>query len=313
MALTGEQVLAQVRGLRQWQSGEQRAPHKPLLLLLALGRLQGKGERLMPFEEAAAPLTRLLEQFGTPRRRQRPEYPFWRLRLDGELWEIEGEDLVETTQSGDPRLSSLRRQGVRGGLSPQVASLLVADDALFERVVAALLESHFPPSLHEDICLAAGLQVRMQVADQARRDPEFRIEVLRAYEYRCAMCGYDGRLDTVPVGLDAAHVQWWAYGGPDDLDNGLALCALHHRALDRGVVGISLDHRVLVSRRFHGSGRARELVIDLAGKPLHAPQQGLPLPAGEYLAWHGTEVFSGEARSPAVDVLAAEDRAPFGE
>ena len=312
MALTGDEVLTQVRALRQWRSGGQRAPHKPLLLLLALGRLQRRRERLMSFEEAAEPLSRLLEQFGPARRRQRPEYPFWRLRLDGQLWEIEGEDLVETTQAGDPQLSSLRRPDVRGGFSPQVASLLLEDDELFERVVSALLESHFPPSLHEDICTTAGLQVRATVADQARRDPEFRMEVLRAYEYRCAMCGYDGRLDSVPVGLDAAHVQWWAYGGPDDIDNGIALCALHHRALDRGVVGVSLDHRVLVSRRFNGSGRARELVIDLAGKPLQAPQDGLPLLAAEYLTWHGAEVFSGEARTPAVDVLAAEDRAPFG-
>lgn len=311
--MTGDEVLAQIRGLRQWRAGEQRAPHKPLLLLLALGRLQRQGERLMLFDEAAEPLRRLLEQFGPPRRRQHPEYPFWRLRLDGQLWEIEGEDAVDATQAGDPKVSSLRRHDVRGGLSPQVAGLLLEDDQLFEQVVAVLLESHFPPSLHEDICTAAGLRVRTHIADQARRDPEFRIEVLRAYEYRCAMCGYDGRLDTVSVGLDAAHVQWWAYGGPDDIDNGIALCALHHRALDRGVVGVSLDHRVLVSRRFNGSGRARELVIDLSGKPLHAPQHGLPLPAAQYLSWHGTEVFSGEARTAAADVLAAEDRGPFGE
>lgn len=62
MALTGEDVLAQVRDLRQWRSGGQRAPHKPLLLLLALGRMQAGGERLMSFEEAEEPLCRLPEQ-----------------------------------------------------------------------------------------------------------------------------------------------------------------------------------------------------------------------------------------------------------
>lgn len=313
MALTGEDVLAQVRDLRPWRSGEQRAPHKPLLLLLALGRMQAGGERLMSFEEVTDPLRGLLDQFGPPRRRQHPEYPFWRLRLDGALWEIDGEHLVETTQAGDPTLASLRRQGVFGGLTSEVATLLMADDTLLERVVAVLLNSHFPPSLHEDICAAVGLQVRWLITDPARRDPEFRIEVLRAYEYRCAMCGYDGRLDTVPVGLDAAHVQWWAYGGPDDLANGLALCVLHHRAFDRGVLGISPDHRVLVSRRFNGGVRARALVIDLAGRPLHTPQRGLPLPAATYLRWHDAEVFSGDPRIPAAEELAAEARPPFGE
>lgn len=311
MELTHDELLSQFRGIRQWQSGDHRAPHKPLLLLLALARLQGQGERLMSFEEAEAPLSRLLEQFGHPGRRQRPEYPFWRLRLDGELWEIEREDLVETTQSGDPLLTSLRGQGIRGGFSPRVAAMLLDDVDLQERVAAALLESHFPPSLHEDICVAVGLRTRMRIADQARRDPEFRVEVLRAYEYRCAMCGYDGRLDTIPVGLDAAHVRWWAYDGPDSIDNGIALCALHHRALDRGVVSVSLDHRVIVSRRFNGSGRARELIIDLAGKPLYPPQHGLPAPAADHLAWHGTEVFNGEARTATADTLAAEEHGHF--
>lgn len=197
-ALTGDELLAQVQSIRQWQAGDQRAPHKPLLLLFMLGRLQRHGERLLTFDQVADPLSRLLEQFGPPRRRQRPEYPFWRLGFDGELWEVEGAELVELTRSGDPQLGSLRRGEVRGGLSPQVASLLRDDDVLFARVVATLLDNNFQSSLHEDLCLAAGILLNASVVIRADRDPEFRIEVLRAYEYRCAMCGYDGCLDTVP-------------------------------------------------------------------------------------------------------------------
>lgn len=311
MGLTRDEMLSLFRGIRQWQTGEQRAPHKPLLLLLALGRLQDGGERLMSFNDAEEPLRALLEQFGHPRRRQRPEYPFWRLRLDGGLWEIEDEDRVETTQAGDPLITDLRSRDVRGGFSATVADPLIEDVDLFERVVADLLDGHFPPSLHEEICAAVGLKVGGQVVSRAPRDPEFRIEVLRAYEFRCAMCDYDGRLDTVPVGLDAAHVQWWAFGGPDRIDNALALCALHHRALDHGVMGVSVDQQILVSRRFNGSERARELVIDLAGKALRAPQDGLPCPAAEYLNWHEKEVFKGEARLPAVGRLAADANARY--
>jgi hypothetical protein len=52
------------------------------------------------------------------------------------------------------------------------------------------------------------------------------------------MCGYDGQLETVSVAVEAAHVRWWAYDGPDDLANGLALCSLHHRVFDHGVVTV---------------------------------------------------------------------------
>lgn len=317
MAVTGDDVLAQVGNLRQWRRGDQRAPHKPLLLLLALGRMQAGRDRLASFDEIAGPLRQLLEQFGPPRGTHRPQYPFWRLRLDGELWDVEGADQLAVTASGDPSLSTLRQPVVRGGLNPAVAHLLAEDQELFDRVVAALLHGHFPPSLHDDICSAVGLRVGPRpldpdTADRARRDPEFRVDVLRAYEYRCAMCGYDGRLDSVSVGLDAAHVRWWACDGPDTIDNGLALCALHHRALDRGIVGISSEHRIRVSRRFHGGARARALIIDLAGAPLRPPQAGLPSLAGEYLDWHSREVFSGNDRPLASQTLAAEAPTSYG-
>ena len=50
------------------------------------------------------------------------------------------------------------------------------------------------------------------------------------------------------MGLEAAHIRWFAYGGPDEADNGLALCSFHHHALDRGGITISPELRVLVSQ-----------------------------------------------------------------
>ncbi|MHB1445630.1 MAG: HNH endonuclease [Acidimicrobiales bacterium] len=71
------------------------------------------------------------------------------------------------------------------------------------------------------------------VSKPRRRDPAFREQVLLAYEYRCAFCGFDGQLGREAVAIDAAHVRWWAAAGPDDVANGLALCSLHHKLFDR--------------------------------------------------------------------------------
>ena len=60
-------------------------------------------------------------------------------------------------------------------------------------------------------------------------DPEFPQRVLTAYEYRCAVCGYDVRLGNRELGLGAAHIKRHEAGGPDSEVNGLALCALHHK------------------------------------------------------------------------------------
>jgi putative restriction endonuclease len=62
--------------LRVWERAGVRAPHKPLLVLYALGRW-ANGEKAVPFAEAAAPLRALLAEFGPPRRSYHPEYPFW--------------------------------------------------------------------------------------------------------------------------------------------------------------------------------------------------------------------------------------------
>ena len=70
-----------------WKRGGERAPHKPLLLLLALGRVSRGRERLVRYEELEPPLRQLLKRFGPRRRLIGPEFPFWHLQTDG-LWEI---------------------------------------------------------------------------------------------------------------------------------------------------------------------------------------------------------------------------------
>ena len=75
-------------------------------------------------------------------------------------------------------------------------------------------------------------------AGQRRRDPQFRARVLRAYEYRCCVCGFNLLIAGQHAGLEAAHIQWHTAGGPDVEPNGLSLCALHHKLFDLGAFTI---------------------------------------------------------------------------
>ena len=66
---------------------------------------------------------------------------------------------------------------------------------------------------------------------QYSRSPKFRQEVLGAYGHKCAMC--EIQLDLV----DAAHIVPHAHPkGSDTVGNGLALCVLHHRSFDTGLL-----------------------------------------------------------------------------
>ena len=53
--LTDHEVLDRFAGINVWKRGEERAPHKPLLILYALARLQRGEPRLVRFDELEAP------------------------------------------------------------------------------------------------------------------------------------------------------------------------------------------------------------------------------------------------------------------
>jgi hypothetical protein len=58
-------------------------PHKPLLVLYALGRW-GRGDPgAIPFRNVDRDLTPMLKEFGPRRQSYHPEYPFWRSQNDG--------------------------------------------------------------------------------------------------------------------------------------------------------------------------------------------------------------------------------------
>lgn len=289
--------LERIAKLRQWTKGGTRAPHKPLLLLYALGRFQDDADGGLRYTAVEQDLQRLLAEYGPPHKTT-PAYPFHHLVSDG-VWEVRTDRGPGSPGSG---VRDLRETGATGRLAPKLRAALRREPDLLGRIARLLLDLHFPPSLHGELCEAVGLDLEPAEAEQLsavrrQRDRRMRELVLTAYEYRCAFCGYDGRIGAVPVGLEAAHVRWWAFGGPDETENGLCLCALHHKLFDKGVLGVGDDHRILVSQRFVGhSPAAREHVIALAGRPLIGPQPGSRPVAAAHRDWHARQVFHGEPR-----------------
>lgn len=295
-----ETLSARFGRIRTWQSGGQRAPHKPLLLLLALGNVCRRRPRLNRYGGEIEPaLLNLLARFGPPRRAHHPEQPYSRLRSDG-LWEIPGFDELPFTRGDIPAVEALR--GSSGGFPEPVFELLSSDPALLAELASSLLEGHFPPSMHADICESVGIPTSLNLASLTQampaippRDPAFRHRVLRAYNQRCAVCGYDVRIGDRLLGLDASHIKWHAYGGPDIVPNGLALCLLHHKALDAGAMGLERsggrDVRILVSREVSGGDAGLNQLIGFGGGLLRPPQQEDLAPAAEFIDWHRSEVF----------------------
>ncbi|MEE1790804.1 HNH endonuclease [Streptomyces sp. BE308] len=283
--------------LRQWTRSGARAPHKPLLFLYALSRFQQAADDELRYSAVEEDLRGLLVAYG-PGNRTTPAYPFHHLVSDG-VWEVRTERGPGSPGTG---VGELRSSGAAGRLAPELRAALRREPSLLGRMARVLLDLNFPPSLHGELCEAVGLELEeaetgLIPAARRQRDRRMRELVLTAYEYRCAFCGYDGRIGAMPVGLEAAHVRWWAFDGPDDVENGLCLCSLHHKLFDKGVLGLGEGHRILVSQSFVGhSAAARDHVITLAGRPLIGPQPGARPIAAAHRSWHTSQVFHGSPR-----------------
>jgi len=99
------------------------------------------------------------------------------------------------------------------------------------------------------------------------------------------------RHDHSSVALEAAHIKWKQHGGPCEVPNGLALCAIHHKAFDKGSIGLDEEMRLLVSPAVNGTGIVRGLFWDFKGKQIALPIGREDYPSKGFVEWHRREVF----------------------
>lgn len=286
-----EELRGLFSDLGVWQRAGERAPYKPLLLLYTLGRYASGYTRLITFEDLDKDLLPLFRTFGPPRSKYSTVYPFWYLQNDG-VWELDGAEglMVREGKSGEPTKSSLLAAGTSGGLTPSIFSDISSDPRLLWDIAGDLLEAHFPESLHEEILEAVGL-ISIHAPVSAKRDPKFRQHVLVAYGYRCTVCGFDARLGDSLVGVEAAHIKWHQAGGPSTVDNGLAMCSLHHKLFDRGAFTLTQDRKIEVSQEVNGGPATTQFVASFHTHLIAAPHNPAQLPSPDFIEWHRNEVF----------------------
>ncbi|MET3845606.1 HNH endonuclease [Bradyrhizobium sp. OAE829] len=121
------------------------------------------------------------------------------------------------------------------------------------------------------------------------RDRVFRRVVLRAYDARCAITSLKlinghGRAE-----VEAAHIRPVEANGPDIVSNGLALSGTAHWMFDRGLITISDDHEILVSRHVNDEAGARA-IINKTGRILE-PARAADHPHPHFLRWHRENRF----------------------
>lgn len=100
----------------------------------------------------------------------------------------------------------------------------------------------------------------MTTALRLLRDRRFSQTVLAAYGHKCAFCGLQLKL------LDAAHILPVAHpDSHDQVTNGVALCALHHRAYDSALITFDSSYALRVNQSLVASLRSEGRSGGLAG------------------------------------------------
>lgn len=305
-----DSLLSQFLSIRQATHKGVRAPHKPLLLLYVLSRLWIEQKyRLFSFEEIKPKLTDLLNRFYESKKNHTTKDPFTRLLTDQVGWELKGIDDFQVNYASKLSETELIDRGVAGGFDHETMKTLLDRPNLILQLAHLLLAKNFPESYFSAICRELGFpdplkdfitvdcvisSQELGIAHTNKRDPNFREKVLNAYRRKCAFCGSSIRLRDTLVDLEAAHIRWHCYDGPDTIPNGLALCSSHHKLFDWGAISLKHDsesYRIMLAFTLNSSGPIESWLEQIRGTNLLLPHEKHHWPDPDFVEWHQTQVF----------------------
>jgi len=121
------------------------------------------------------------------------------------------------------------------------------------------------------------------------RDRTFRQIVLRAYDERCAITGLKFINGGGRAEVDAAHIRPVKDKGPDILHNGIALSGTAHWMFDRGLISLTDDLEILISRQVNDPDSVRTF-INKSGRAI-PPLRPADHPHPHFLEWHRENCF----------------------
>jgi putative restriction endonuclease len=112
----------------------------------------------------------------------------------------------------------------------------------------------------------------------------FRERVIKAYQSQCSFC----KLKHAKL-LDAAHiVPDIEDDGIPSINNGLALCKIHHAAFDQHIIGITPDYQIKVKEDVlheKDGPMLKHGIQELQDRKLILPKSKKAWPKQEFLDW----------------------------
>ena len=177
--------------------------------------------------------------------------------------------------------AAIVRAGLDDTLSPENAVRLELDPSNVDPETFDLVRA--PPE-------EQARRIQQILLNRKIRDANFRRQICDAYDNRCAVTGLRMVNGGGKAEVQAAHILPVASGGPDVVQNGLALSGTVHWLFDRHLISLTDDYRLLVSHNKVPS-ELRSLFAQQLDR-IHLPQDPKLWPHPGYVAKH-REAFSG--------------------
>ena len=275
------------------------APHKPLLLLVFLEMVETGafvGDRF-PLSPDLGYRFDTFFQVVTHRRSARPDVrmPFHHLKTQG-FWSAH-------TASGELSIHRVTTAYV----VPDPDFVEACKSPEFRREARyILISTHFEPAERNALYHLVGIPIpatdevtreaffeKSNDAANTGRSARFRLDIVSAYNYTCALTGY--RVTTISSGaiVDAAHIHQFANSRNNDPKNGIALCKNAHWMFDVGLWTIDNDYCVVVAKAaFSEFSPNQKSLSEIHGQRLLLPGNESIWPSKVHLAWHRAHKFN---------------------
>lgn len=197
----------------------------------------------------------------------------------------------------DPQITGTGRKGLSGAsdLDRQVWAefhenwgKLAAESEKLKRKLSSSPFLRAPLAEDDQTFIDYSGETRIGTVRQRIKQTLFRRVVLSGYREKCCMSGL-----SEPQLLVASHIVPWSQDKKNRLNpsNGLCLSAIHDRAFDKGLVTVSGDFRVIVSKKLMkmDDDFLRNTILSLHQKKISLPDRFFP--NREFLDWHRTKWF----------------------
>tara|TARA_Y100001935_G_scaffold184304_1_gene152897 strand:- start:943 stop:1836 length:894 start_codon:yes stop_codon:yes gene_type:complete len=175
--------------------------------------------------------------------------------------------------------------GIEVGQYVPIYPVYIVRDILdqMEFLVAADQKEILMQSMVEDV--SAQNSRRKYITREVKtrlQQQSFRVKIMKAYNESCAFCKLKH-----PNLLDAAHIVPDSENGTNEVQNGIALCKIHHAAFDQLIVGVDPDYKIHVRedilREIDGP-MLKHGLQSLNNKKIHLPR-GNKKPNQDYLSY----------------------------